>query len=217
LQPIMLQQVMGYSAKEAGIMMAPRGLASAVGMVFVARCLSFIDPRWFIFAGLSILVFTTYLMTFFSLDTSFSVMAMVSCVQGFGVGLFFVPLLVFSTLDRCFEAEASGIFNFARNLGTSIGISLVTTFLSRQSQINWNHIGGHFTVYNPNLQLWLRTHHMSLLDSGTIAYLSTQLSKQASMLAFVNTFKMIGLSFILALPLIFLLKKSKHHHLIVFE
>lgn len=219
LQPIMMQQLMGYSASEAGLVMAPRGLSSALSMMIVGRFITVIDPRWFLIVGLVILEVTTYWMTSFNLDTSFHLMAKVSFFQGFGVGLFFVPLatIVFNTLDPSQEAEASGIFNFSRNLGTSMGISLVSTFLSRQSQLSWSHLSDRLTATNANLQNWLQTQHLTLSDPKALAYFNMQLAKQSSMVAFVNTFKFVEICFLIALPLIFLLKKPPVIHSAVIE
>jgi DHA2 family multidrug resistance protein len=219
LQPLMLQELMGYSPDVAGLVMGPRGISSALAMVFVAKFITKFDPRWLLSAGLSILIFTCYLMSNFTLGVSFEVMIMVSFLQGFGVGLFFVPIstLAFATLPPDQQAEGAGLFNFFRSLGTSIGISLVSTYLARASQTSWNNLAANFSVTDPNLQNWLRAKHLTLQDPEAIAHLAKELGRQSGMVAFVNAYWLIGMFFILALPLVIFLKPPKVRELKIIE
>jgi DHA2 family multidrug resistance protein len=212
LQPLMTQQLMGYPPDVAGLLMAPRGLSSAFAMVIVARFISAFDPRKFIFLGLLLASGTSFLMSGFNLGTSFSTMAWVTFVQGFGVGFFFVPLttMAFSTLKPEQQAEGSGLFSFGRNLGTSIGISLVSTFLARMSQQNWNYIVKHLTPYNPNLQNWLHAKNLVIEDPQALGYFAKEVARQSTMVGFVNAYWIIGVCFLLMLPLVFLLKKPEN-------
>lgn len=209
LQPIMMQQLMSYSPQNAGLVMAPRGLSSAITMLFVGRFITMFDPRIFIIVGLFDSVYTSYLMSQFNLQTSFEVMAWVSFIQGVGIGLFFVPLttLTLSMLPSSAQAEGSGLFNFARNLGISIGISLISTFVARSSQVNWNYLIEKFSTSSPNFQNWLAHHGMNMQDPHTIAFMSLQIAQQSSMVAFVNAYWLIGLCYLVTIPLVFFLKK----------
>lgn len=211
LQPLMMQELMNYSAEKAGLVMAPRGFSSAIAMVVVAKLATKLDPRIFIATGLCILSYTSFLMSGFNLQTSMEVMSWTSLIQGFGVGFFFVPIsmVAFSTLAPSLQAEASGLFNFGRSLGVSIGISLVSAYGARLTQANWNYIISRLTPENPYLQNWLNLHGLSLQDPVTLAYFTAQVGRQASMLAFVNVYFIIGVAFIVLLPLVFFLKKPK--------
>jgi len=209
MQPLMMQELMGYTAKNAGLVMAPRGLSSALGMMLVARFITRYDPRLFVLVGLVISSACGFLMSGFMLSISFKLMAYVSLIQGFGIGMFFVPLstLAFSTLKQEENAEASGLFNFARNLGTSIGISLVSTYVARSSQQNWNYLVAHLQPSNPVLQAFLQKHHWTLQQPETLHYFGVNIARQASMVAFVNAYWVVAACFLLALPLVFILKK----------
>ncbi len=213
LQPLMVQQLMDYPAKIAGLSMAPRGLSSALAMLFIARYISVVDPRLFIASGLLVSALTSYAMSHFTLQTSFNMITMVSLIQGFGIGLFFVPLStsVFATLDSSKQAEAAGLFNFGRNLGTSIGISITSTLLARYTQLNWGYLSAHFSIENPNFQWFLQQHHWTVQDPKALAYLSRELARQSSMLAFINIYWLLAVSFLFAIPFVFLLKKTTVH------
>jgi DHA2 family multidrug resistance protein len=219
LQPIMVQQLMGYPADVAGILMAPRGISSAFAMIIVGKFISRVDPRFFIATGLVLASATSYLMCGFTLQTSFHVMAMVTLTQGLGVGFFFVPLSVmaFSTLKPEQNAEAAGLFSFGRNLGTSIGISLVSTYLARMSQINWNYLSSRLSESNPNLQYWLQKQNLSTTDVKTIAFFSREIARQSSMVGFVNAFWVISMAFLVMIPLVLLLKKPAVIHAAMIE
>lgn len=219
MQPIMMQQLMDYPAKIAGLVMAPRGLTSAIAMLVVSRTITRFDPRFFVITGLFILAITAYWMSHFNLTTSYAVMSSVSLLQGFGVGFFFVPLstLAFVTLPAELQAEGAGLFNFARNLGTSLGISMVSTFVARSTQTNWNYVVSQLHVNKPSLQQFLTEHHWTLARPDALAYFLKQINLQSSMVAFVNAYWMIAVCFLLGLPLMFLLKRPKEVKLVIGE
>lgn len=209
LQPIMMQNLMGYSPYYAGLVMAPRGLTSAITMIFIPKLLSKIDARWLMAIGLLILSYSSFLMSGFTLTSSFKYMSIVSAIQGVGVGAFFVPLstIAFSNLPTDQQAEGSGLYNFTRNIGMSIGISAASTFYVRSSQMNWNNLISNLSLTNVNLQNWLNQQFASIHDPYIIAYLTTQLSKQANMIGFINTYWLIGAALLMIAPLTFLLKR----------
>jgi DHA2 family multidrug resistance protein len=128
-----------------------------------------------------------------------------------GLGMVFVPLstLAFSTLPPHYSADAAGIFSLLRTIGSSVGISVVATVLTRHTQTAWNQIGGHITAYNPAVQHYLGR---AGLDPGSplaAPLLGHELARQASMVAFVDCFVLVTWSFVLMLPLVFLMKHTK--------
>lgn len=211
LQPLMLQTLMNYPAKTAGLVMAPREITTAIGMALVAAFANKIDPRVFVIAGFLFSGWSSYLMSQLDLTASFSSMVLLVLIQGVGTGLFFVPLatLGFSTLSGKQHAEASGVFNFFRNLGTSIGVSLINTYFSWQSQIHWNHLSGFLNPTNIDFQNSLDRFNWSLHDPPAMIYYIGQLSKQSHVLAFINAYWLIAIGFLVCIPLVFFLKKPK--------
>ena len=105
-------------------------------------------------------------------------------------------------------AEAAGIYSLVRTLGSAVGISIVTTVMTRQAQIIWNDLGTNFTIYNPALKDYLERLHLSITDPQAPAILGQLLAQQAQMGAILDAYKLITWSFLIMLPLILLLKRS---------
>jgi DHA2 family multidrug resistance protein len=210
LQSLMLENLMGYPTLTAGELMAPRGIASFFSMAAVANIIGRVDPRKIIALGLCLSVLGTYAMTYFSLDSSKSFIVWTSMVQGFGMGMFFVPLstLAFATLQTQDAAEASGLFSFGRSLGNSIGISIYSTILSRETQINWQHLVAHINPFNPSLHAWLaKLPHLPKPVVWQI--LAANVHKQASMIAFIDCYKAGAFAVLALIVLLGILEKPK--------
>lgn len=211
LQPIMLEQLLNYPAETTGLVMAPRGLGSALSMFLVSRLIGRVDTRYLLLVGLALSATGSYIMTWYSLYINPWWAIWPGIVQGLGMGMIFVPLstIAYETLPRSATDHAAGLFNLSRTIGSSIGISVVGTLLSRETQINWNRLGGHINVYNPALWNWLKTNGLSLKDALTPRLLAGELSRQAMMVAFIDCFWIITWSMIILAPLVLVLRRSK--------
>jgi MFS transporter, DHA2 family, multidrug resistance protein len=208
LQPIMLENLLGYPAGTAGLVMAPRGVAAALGMATVAALIRFVEARWLVLGGLALAGLGTYQMTGYSLQTDMPHLVIPSLIQGYGMGLIFVPLstLAFQTVDPMSTDRAASIFNLARTIGSSIGIALAATVLTRASQTNWLTLGGHITPYNPAVATYLATRGISGGDPLSPQLLAMELSRQSSMLGFIDAFDFIAISFVALAPLVLVLR-----------
>ncbi len=211
IQPILLENYFNYPTEFTGLVMAPRGLAAAIGMVFVGGLINKIDPRKMMFCALAITIFGCFMMSGYDLDTSPYYWIMSGAVQGLGMGMFMVPLatISLSTLKEKDTAEASGLFSFGRNLGSSIGISLLSTIVTRETQINWNRLGSNINPYNQNLQLWLNHQGWQLHSPIALTQLQQSVASQAGMIAFIDSFWAISISLIFLLPFVFFIKRPK--------
>jgi MFS transporter, DHA2 family, multidrug resistance protein len=212
IQPILLEELLGYPAALTGLVMAPRALASAVGMFLVGQLITRIDPRYLIITGIALSAIGTSIMTDYNLSISPGWVVWPGLVQGLGLGMVFVPLstLAYDTLPREQAAEAAGLFNLMRTIGSSIGISIVATVVTRRTQHHWEVIGGHINVFNPDLQHWLNAQHLALDNPLTAHLLAGELGRQAGMLAFVDAFWLVTWSFIVMAPLVWLLRRPVH-------
>ena len=145
-----------------------------------------------------------------SLDMGNPYITTIGFIQGFGIGAFFMPLsaIIYSTLPKHSSAEASGLFSFGRSIGNAIGISLLTTYLSRDTQRNWNILGGHIQQANANLQHWLSLQHLTLNNPHAIAKLSHVLSTQANFIAFLHTYRIAAMLLFVAIAMILCIKVS---------
>ncbi len=211
VQPILLERLLDYPIVTAGLVMAPRGLATALAMLAVGRLVARVDARVLIGIGIVISAVGTYAMTYYSLDISPKWIIGPMFLQGIGLGMIFVPLstLAYATLDRERTAEAAGIYSLVRTMGGAIGISVVTTALTRLTQVLWNQLGGHINPYNPALHGYFDRLHLPPTDPHAIAILGQQLALQAEITAMLDVFELITWSFIVMLPLLFLLRRRR--------
>lgn len=189
--------------------MAPRGLASAVGMFAVSRLINRLGAPRLVLAGLVLAAGGTWLMTWYSLDLSIGWFIWPSLLQGLGMGMIFVPLstLVYETLPRSATDQGSAIFNLARTVGSAVGISLAATVLTHMTQVNWNRLGGDINPFNPVVQQWLAAQKLDLSDSLAPQLLAHELGRQASMVGFLDAFWFVTLSFVVLAPLLLLFRR----------
>jgi DHA2 family multidrug resistance protein len=210
LQPLMLERLFDYPAQTTGLVMAPRGLSSALGMFMVSRLINRLGAPRLVFAGLVLAASGTWLMTRYTLDLSIGWFVWPSVLQGLGMGMIFVPLstLVYETLPPSATDQGSAIFNLARTVGSSMGISIAATVLTRMTQVNWNRLGGDINPYNPALQQWLAARGLDLSDPLTPRLLAHELERQATMTGFVDAFWVVTLSFLVLAPLLLLFRRK---------
>ncbi len=209
LQPTMLEGLLAYPTATAGLVMAPRGIASMASMQMVSGLMKRFDARWIIMAGMFLSALGNYMCTQFSLDVSAWQIVVPSLLQGFGLGLMMVPLttIALSTMAPKLIPDASGVYSLLRTIGSSMGIALVSTIYSRETQMNWQTLGSGIQPFNRNLQDYLL--HLPGASTGSaagVAQIVSELSHQAAMVAMVNAYWWITASFVLMLPLVFLLK-----------
>lgn len=132
LLPPMLQGVMGYPVVETGLVLAPRGVGTMISMLVVGRLVGRIDARLLILAGLGLTALSLWQMTRFSIAMDSRPLLVSGITQGMGLGLVFVPLttIAFATLDTKYRADAAALFSLVRNIGSSVGISIVSMKLA---------------------------------------------------------------------------------------
>ena len=211
LQPILLENLLGYPIVTTGLVMAPRGVATAIAMVIVGRLVGKHDARILVAVGMLFSAAGSHAMTHYSLDVTTWAIIWPAFLQGLGLGLIFVPLstIAYATMERARIPEAAGIYSLVRTIGAAAGISVVTTLITRQAQVIWNELGAHVTRFNPALMDYLRPLHLSPDDPRALALIAQQVGRQAEMGAILDVFKVTTWSFLLMLPLVLLLRRSK--------
>jgi DHA2 family multidrug resistance protein len=210
LQPILLEGLLGYPIVTTGLVMAPRGIATAIAMIVVGRLVSIVDARILVTIGIICSAIGAYAMTFYSLETTTINIIWPAFLQGIGLGLIFVPLstIAYATLDRSRMAEAAGMYSLVRTIGASIGISIVTTVMTHQAQIIWNELGAHITVYQGAVTEYLARLGLQATDPRGLAIIAREVGMQSQMGALLDAFKLITWSYAFMMPLIFLLRRS---------
>ncbi|MEW9806971.1 DHA2 family efflux MFS transporter permease subunit [Mesorhizobium marinum] len=207
LLPPMLSRIFEYPTITTGLVMAPRGVGTMISMIVVGRIIHRVDPRGLVVLGLVLTAYSLYVMTGFTPQMDSYMIIETGVVQGLGLGLVFVPLstVAFATLDPSQRTDAASLFSLVRNLGSSIGISVVTVVLTRNIQINHAELGAGMTPFNQNLAQAMPSAVAG--DPAALARLDGLVNLQALMVSYVNDFKLMMIVTLCALPLVLLLKK----------
>ncbi len=219
LLPLYAQRLMNYTALWAGLILGPGGVASFLVMPVAGILMKKgVSPRSLLAIGLMASSYALWLMGGFTLDASFTDIALPRVVQAFGLGLFFVPLSAATYVNIPKEkiGNASGIFNLVRNLGGSFGVAFSTTLLAQRAQAHQSYLVEHVTPYNPNfrayynqLSEWIQSQHPQLAGPAfQLAVIYREVLKQANMLAFNDAFRALALGAAVLIPLTLLFKKA---------
>jgi DHA2 family multidrug resistance protein len=209
LLPPFLQNLKGYPVITVGFVLAPRGIGTMFAMLVVGRMVGRVDTRLLILLGLVLTAYSLWQMVGFNLDTDQYTIVESGIIQGFGLGFIFVPLstITFSTLDPRLRTEAAGLFSLLRNIGSSIGISVVTALLSESTQINHAILAEHVTPFNPMMQWPQLPSAWSLDTAAGMATFNAEVTRQAATIAYLNDFQLMMWVTIAAIPLLVLLRR----------
>jgi DHA2 family multidrug resistance protein len=210
LQPPYLQNLMNYPVLTAGLVMGPRGLGTMASMMIVGRLVARVDTRILLGIGLSITAWSFYLMTGWTPDVSQETIILVGLVQGAGLGFLFVPLsaATLSTLPPENRTEGAGIYSLSRNIGSSVGISVVNALLTRNIQANHADIAQHVTAVNRALDNPAIAHAWSPFTAAGRAALDAVITTQAQIIAYMDDYKLLMIATLAVIPLLLVFKKS---------
>jgi MFS transporter, DHA2 family, multidrug resistance protein len=208
LMPSMMQVLMNYPVFDAGWMMAPRGFGTMLAMFIVARIIDRVDNRIFILVGFLLTAASLWQMTGFSLYMDAGPILFAGFAQGFGLGCTFVPLnlLALSGLPHHILAQGTAIRALARMLGGSIGIAILETELSQNTQIVHSRLMEHLRPDNPLAQPPYLSAPFSLTDPTGIAALNQEVTRQAAMIAYNDDFALMLIVILVSLPLLLLVR-----------
>ncbi|HZR63640.1 MAG TPA: DHA2 family efflux MFS transporter permease subunit [Terriglobales bacterium] len=220
LLPLLMQELLGYTATHAGVTNLPRGLASFLFMPVVGILVGRVDSRKLLSIGLLATAGAMFMVSFFSLDVGFWNFWWPLMLQGAGLGLIFVPLTTVTNdpVPRERMGNATSIFNLMRNIGASVGISSVETLQFRHMQAHINYLGQHINNASPQTQRALDGFQQLFMAKGSDAVTASRqahgaiwgmVQQQAAMLSYNDVFRFLGWMFILMLPLLLLMEKPK--------
>lgn len=210
LLPPFLQNLLGYPVITAGLVLAPRGVGTMAAMMVVGRLIGRFDTRWLLLTGFALMAWSLWEMARFSIDVGTWPIVWTGVVQGVGLGFVFVPLstVTFATLAPHYRNEGTAMFSLVRNIGSSIGISIVMTVLSRQTQVAHARLGDGLTPFREALtEPWLPRLWDWTTMTGAVA-LDGEVTRQALMLAYLSDFRLMMYLTLLAMPLLLLLRAS---------
>jgi DHA2 family multidrug resistance protein len=206
-----MQHVIGYPLLTTGFLLAGRGIGTLIAMILVGRLLKVVQPRYLVLVGLALAVLTLHQMVGFTDQTSSREIVVVSVVQGFGLGLVFVPLstVAFATLSGHLRTEGTAILTLVRNIGSSIGISVVIAQLSSMTTRAHAFLAESVTPFNNALQMPDVSSILNLATDTGRAMAEQLLAQQAAIIAYANDFKLLMILTLATIPLVFAIGSGK--------
>lgn len=220
LLPQFMQLLLGYDAQTSGKALMPGGLVIMFCMPLVGMLIAKVEARWLVMFGCLTVAASLFVMSGWNLQIDFWTAARGRMLQGLGLAFLFIPINVsaFAFVPKDKTNMGTGIINLARNVGASIGIATVTTMLDRRAQVHQHVLADHVNSFNPAYQSALSgmTHKLVLAGSNLVQataqanqMLYASIQRQASVLAFLDNFRMLGVIFLILIPLMMFMKKGK--------
>jgi DHA2 family multidrug resistance protein len=209
LLPTLLQGLLDYPVIYTGELMAPRGVGTMLAMMLVGRLIPHIDVRAIMALGFTLTSVALYQMTRMTLDMDGSLVVISGFIQGLGIGFTFVPLsaAAFSTLAPHLRNDGTPIFSLLRNIGSSVGISIVQTLLTQNTARAHANLVNAITPYDQAVQALPQ-----VLNPATptgLAALNVEITRQAAMIAYLSDFKLMMWMTLLSMPLLLLMRRPK--------
>ena len=210
--PLLAQSVFNYPADQAGWILAPRGLVSAVMMITIGTWLApRVDMRWIIGMGLVLSAYAASMMGELSRDAGMFSLIAPGLLMGLAMACVFAQLstATFSTISAEKSSDAAGIYNAVRGIGGSIGIAITSAFLVRKEQIHWHNLGTNISEVNPNIYSWLEKADIVIGEPSAPVKLGKELYRHAEMAAFNDVFWLVSIMFLSLVPLVFFMNNTQ--------
>jgi DHA2 family multidrug resistance protein len=211
LLPPLLQNMYGYSVLQSGFLTAPRGVGTLISMLMAGRLTGKIDSRLLVGIGVMLMGVSLYMMTGFAIDQPSRPVIVSGVVQGLGLGLIFVPLqsLAFETLAPRMRTTAAALLNLSRNIGGSVGISVVSTQLVRMTQVAHADLAHNITEQTiPTMDPTVLQTVFPVAGPAALAYINMEVTRQALFIAYLDDFKLMMIVTFAVLPLLLLMRRG---------
>jgi DHA2 family multidrug resistance protein len=209
LLPTLLQGLLGYPVVYTGMVMAPRGIGTMVAMLLVGRMLHYIDARAIMALGFSLTAIALYMMTGMTLDMSSRIIIVSGVIQGLGIGFTFVPLsaVAFATLAPDLRNDGTPIFSLLRNMGSSVGISIVQAMLTSGTARAHAELAADITAGNLGFQALPGA--VNPATAAGLGVINGLVDRQAAMMAYLDDFRFMLALTVVSLPLLLLIRKAR--------
>jgi DHA2 family multidrug resistance protein len=205
-----IQNLLGYPVLSSGYLLGTRGIGTFVAMFLVGRMSGKVDPRILIFIGLTLATFSLWQMVGWSLDVPGRAIAINSVIQGFGLGFVFVPLntIAFASLPGELRTEGAALWTLIRNIGSSVGISVVIAQLTTMTTMYHSQLVEHLTPFSDAMHL---PNAGTLSGTGlpNLEMLEALVTQQAASMAYSNDFLLMMFISLSAFPLLALIRSPK--------
>jgi MFS transporter, DHA2 family, multidrug resistance protein len=220
LIPQLLQELLGYTARLAGLALSPGGAVIMLMMPVVGFLVSKVDTRLLIAFGCIVSASALFVMAGWNLGLDYGHAVRARMLQSFGLAFLFIPINVaaFAYVPKEKTNMGTGFINLARNIGASVGIATVTTMLSRRTQlhlarlterVNDLSLAYHNTLHGMQMKLVHAGSTMANATSQAHGMIYNTVVRQATMLSFLDDFKMLGIVLLGVLPVLMLAKKPR--------
>ena len=211
LLPPLLQRLYGYSVYQSGLLTMPRGIGTLISMLTVGRMARYVDTRWLVALGMALMGWSLHMMAGFALVQGSGPVIFSGIIQGLGLGMLFVTIqaLAFATLEPKQRTSAASLLNLARNVGGSVGISLVASLLARNLQTAHADMAGRITEQVlPGITSGVVS-QLGLPASAALAMADAEINRQAAFIAYLDDFWIMMWLTFAAIPLVLLLRPAK--------
>jgi MFS transporter, DHA2 family, multidrug resistance protein len=219
LLPLFMQVLMGYTAELAGMVLSPGGFSMLLLMPLVGTLSGKVQARWLAGVGFFISALALFHMCGLDLNIDFRTAMVYRIYQSMGLAFLFIPIntAAFTAATGENSNQISSIVNLARNVGGSVGISLVTTLVTRRAQLHQHTLARHATNYDEAMRDMLKRLSSNLAHQGfsrpdamhqSLGRLYAMLQQQASVQAYIDVFWLLGIACLCMLPLVFLMEKN---------
>jgi MFS transporter, DHA2 family, multidrug resistance protein len=200
---------MDYPIVSAGLVLGPRGVGTMGAMLVVGKLTGRVDTRLLLAVGLGLTAWSFYEMTGWTPDISQMTIIGVGVIQGIGLGFIFVPLSVvtLSTMSSELWAEGAGLYSLSRNIGSSVGISVVNSLLTQNTQVNHAEIVQHVTAVNRIFGDPIIARFWNPLTAAGRAALDAMITRQAQIIAYIDDYKLLMIATLAVIPLLIVFKK----------
>jgi DHA2 family multidrug resistance protein len=209
LIPLLAQQLLGYDATQAGLVLMPGGLMLIVMMPIAGQLVRRVQPKYLMAFGLGVLTLSLVMMSGFTAQIAFDHLIWARLIQCLGLPLFFIPLntIAYSNLPPGKSNQASAMMNLMRNLGGSIGIAVATTLLVRRAQVHQAYLAA--TATRANLPLMHRLHAEGGLTQRNLLGFYNEIQVQATMLSYLDVFRILTVACVIVIGVVLLLRRVR--------
>jgi DHA2 family multidrug resistance protein len=205
----MMQQLLGYPVILTGMLSAPRAIGNMVTILFVGRIVGRVGGRRLIFTGILMLIASLYILATLSLDANQGELMLVGFLHGCGSGFMFLPLnlIVFNSLPNELRNEGATLFALTRSLGGAVGISMIQAAMVRDANVVQSHLVEAVRPDSP-LVAW-RLPDVEWSDPASLGGLMGEIARQATMVAYVDSFRALFAMAVVIAPLCLLLRTRR--------
>ena len=211
LLPPLLQRLYGYSVFQSGLLTMPRGVGTLISMLLAGRLIGKVDLRILVALGMSLMAWSLYIMSGFAIAMGSRPVIISGVIQGLGLGLMFVTIqsLAFATLVPRLRTHAASLLNLSRNIGGSIGISIVAALLARNLQTAHADMAGRITDQVLPSISGAVVSQMGLPAETVVALADAEINRQAAFIAYIDDFYLMMWVTLASIPLVLLLRPAK--------